>query len=675
MDPRILSYFPRSPWPHQYRGVEGVIERFKYFSDPVCLTAPTGTGKSAMQIALAQWGVAQDWPVIMLTNRKLLLEQTMGVLDAAHVPYGVRAASFPELMADHKMVQLSSIQTEIARVINTDRMQLFPAKLVLVDEAHLMKAAGAEEIIQRYVNDGAKVVGVTATPLNINHIYKHLVVACNTSEGRSCGALVKAIVYAPDEMDLSRIKPTKTGEYSVGDIRKEVWTHAIIARVYDKWKEYNPDAKPALLYAPGVAESVGFAEHFVSKGVRAAHIDGDDVWLDGKIYRSEGAIRKAVFDMWRAGDIKVICNRFVCLDDQTEVLTDAGWVGMNDISSDHQVANWDNGRVFFEQPKEIIRRQRQPSERMVVLESPSRSIRVTEDHELLYRTTRQGCFLKLPAKDLIDRAVLLPDDQYGMNDYRLQFEDGWKAEEVWCVSTSSGNIITRRKGTTTVMGNCREGLDFPTCYHIILATPIGSLCSYLQTVGRGLRKSDQTPDHVIIQDHGSSFWRHGSPNEDRDWQAMFEIPEKDVIAARLDKIRSKNEDTPEPISCPQCGMARATGLTCPGCGFTIDIKKKSRMVWQKSGELREVTHDRLPQRKTKITTDTQAKWDAVFWPSRKSKSPRAMTFKQVEAAFFRAHGYYPPRSLHNQPIHDTDWSRKVKDVSYQELRRPNNESQ
>lgn len=533
MDQQILSYFPRSPWPHQYRGVEGVIERFKYFSDPVCLTAPTGTGKSAMQIALAQWGVAQDWPVIMLTNRKLLLEQTMGVLDAAHVQYGVRAASFPELMADHKMVQLSSIQTEIARVINTDRMQLFPAKLVLVDEAHLMKAAGAEEIIQRYVNDGAKVVGVTATPLNINHIYKHLVVACNTSEGRSCGALVKAIVYAPDEMDLSRIKPTKTGEYSVGDIRKEVWTHAIIARVYDKWKEYNPDAKPALLYAPGVAESVGFAEHFVSKGVRAAHIDGDDVWLDGKIYRSEGAIRKAVFDMWRAGDIKVICNRFVC----------------------------------------------------------------------------------------------------------------------------------------------REGLDFPTCYHIILATPIGSLCSYLQTVGRGLRKSDQTPDHVIIQDHGSSFWRHGSPNEDRDWQAMFEIPEKDVIAARLDKIRNKNEDTPEPISCPQCGMARATGLTCPGCGFTIDIKKKSRMVWQKSGELREVTHERLPQRKTKITTDTQAKWDEIFWPSRKSKSPRAMTFKQVEAAFFRAHGYYPPRSLHNQPIHDTDWSRKARDVSYQELRRPNNESQ
>ena len=527
MDQDITHLFPRTPWPHQLRGVTGVLERFRYYTEPICLTSPTGTGKSAMQIALARWGVEQGLPVLMLTNRRLLLEQTMKVFDEAKIPYGVRAASFPELEREHEMVQLSSIQTEIARSIRRQRKPLHPAQLVLVDEAHLMKSGESEGLIRRYAEMGAKVVGVTATPLNLNHLYRHLVVACNTAEGRSCGALVKAIVYAPDEMDLSRIKPTKTGEYSVGDIRKEVWTHAIIARVHDKWKEYNPDARPAFLYAPGVAESVGFAEHFHAMGVRAAHIDGEDVWLDGKLYKSERAVRNAVFEEWRNGEIKIICNRFVC----------------------------------------------------------------------------------------------------------------------------------------------REGLDFPSCYHLILATPIGSLCSYLQTVGRALRKSPETPDFVVIQDHGGSYWRHGSPNENRDWMAMFEVPEREVIAQRLEKMRDKSPDAPEPINCPQCGLARSKGLTCPGCGFTIDIQKKSRLVWQKSGELKCVTTDRLPARREKLTTDTQDRWDRMFWASRKSKSPRSMNFNQLLASFFREHGYYPPKDLANMPATPDGWRVKVSEIPYQELRR------
>jgi superfamily II DNA or RNA helicase len=175
--PSVEALFPRTPWQHQYEGVHKTIQFLERFAEPICLTSPTGTGKSLMQIALTRYGVQRDWPVILFTNRRLLLEQTMGVLDGANIRYGVRAATFPELRRDHEMVQLSSIQTEITRCINGDRMTLFPAKLVLVDEAHLMKAAGAEEIIQRYIDMGSKVVGVTATPLNLSHIYKHLVQA------------------------------------------------------------------------------------------------------------------------------------------------------------------------------------------------------------------------------------------------------------------------------------------------------------------------------------------------------------------------------------------------------------------------------------------------------------------------------------------------------------------
>ena len=60
----------------------------------------------------------------------------------------------------------------------------------------------------------------------------------------------------------------------------------------------------------------------------------------------------------------------------------------------------------------------------------------------------------------------------------------------------------------------REGIDIPELYHIILATPIGSLSSYVQVVGRALRNHPSL-DKVIVQDHAGNFWRHGSANANR----------------------------------------------------------------------------------------------------------------------------------------------------------------
>ena len=81
-----------------------------------------------------------------------------------------------------------------------------------------------------------------------------------------------------------------------------------------------------------------------------------------------------------------MCNCGVlCLDEQTEILTDTGWVGIDDMSYAHRVANWDDGKIFFDHPKFIVRRQRMQSEDMIVLETKNRSIRVTEDHRMIFR--------------------------------------------------------------------------------------------------------------------------------------------------------------------------------------------------------------------------------------------------------------------------------------------------
>lgn len=62
----------------------------------------------------------------------------------------------------------------------------------------------------------------------------------------------------------------------------------------------------------------------------------------------------------------------------------------------------------------------------------------------------------------------------------------YKPEKVWCVKTSSKNIITRRNGKVTVMGNT-EGWDCPSVDCVIMLRPTKVRSLYCQCLGRGTR--------------------------------------------------------------------------------------------------------------------------------------------------------------------------------------------
>ena len=59
----------------------------------------------------------------------------------------------------------------------------------------------------------------------------------------------------------------------------------MFGRVLDHWRKLNPDGRPTILFAPGVAESIWFVDEFARNGIRAAHIDGEDTYLDGETVR------------------------------------------------------------------------------------------------------------------------------------------------------------------------------------------------------------------------------------------------------------------------------------------------------------------------------------------------------------------------------------------------------
>jgi len=498
-------------WPHQEFGISRLQEEITAGTPSVCLTSPTGGGKSKIMIAVAEWALAELGNVVVYTPRKLLIDQLKRNFTDHGLSFGVRASDYPDDLRLEEPLQISSPATEDARCFKKVRWELHNAKVVMIDEIHMQKGDTIRRIIQAHRDRGSAIVLFTATPIGISDLAEKLIVAGNMSQLRACGALVPAEVYGCPEIDTSKIAVSKSGEFSYKGI-KERWPASIYGHVLEHYKLLNPDREPSILFAPGVQESIWFAEKFREAGYRWAHIDGNDVWLDGEFYESNPDMRKHVLEMSKRGEILGICNRFVM----------------------------------------------------------------------------------------------------------------------------------------------REGVDMPWLQHCILATPIGSMVSYVQTVGRLLRAHPGI-ETVVLQDHGGNWWRHGSPNQDRDWEQYWTAPEHFATENRAERIRQRKE--PEPIHCPQCDMIRSRGDTCPKCGFRHTTKK--RIVIQHSGQLREMTGDIFRPRSRQMRANTQQIWDKYFWGSWK-KGTR--TFRQVEAWFFHEQHYWPPRTLNHMPTNDADWFRACRDV-------------
>lgn len=507
-------------WPHQACALEEIPRRIDAGSRRLCLTSPTGGGKSKIICGLIAWAVERGWYAVLYTNRKLLIEQLAGVLEGHGIRFGVRASGHEDRR--ELPVQISSLPTEGVRTLKRQHWDVHGTGmgrrvLAVVDEAHLNKSDTAQQMLAAHYERGDSYVGVTATPMDLGHLYDELVVAGTPSELRKCGALVPAYHYGPDEPDLRGFKANvKTGEYSERDVRKAVMTKCVFGRVWEWYQKLNPERRPTILFGPGVPESVWFAERLCEQGVRAAHLDGNGIWLDGAYRRSSTEERQELLEAVRRGEVEVLCNRYVA----------------------------------------------------------------------------------------------------------------------------------------------REGLDLPEVSHLILATVMGSLQTYLQSAGRGLRACPGK-DNLTIQDHGGHWHRHGSVNADRQWS--LNLSAHVVNGLREERLREKRE--PEPIHCPHCGRIRSSGPVCPQCGHQSD--KRSRVVIQTDGTLREHTGDIYKPRRVRLVNDTMAKWRTMYFRAKRSRN--GMTFRQAEALFFVENHHYPPRDLPLMPRHDLDWFRPVAEVAAERL--------
>ena len=502
-------------WPHQQRCLEQIAAARREGYRRILVTAPTGAGKTVIMEQLLE----TERSAVLYTDRRLLWEQLSNRLGEAGFDFGLRASGY-ECIPEFP-IQLAMVQTEVNRVLDYQQRKHHECATVILDEAHRMKGEQMRSMLDLHDADGSTLIGFTATPIGCGDLYDTLIVAADNRECRACGSHVPAYTYAPDEPDLKHVGRQATGEFENEKMAKLFKRPVVFGRVFDHWKKLNADAKPTILFGPDVPGSQWFAEQFRAKGVRSAHIDANQVIIDGEIYEPTREVREQLIAEMKSGNPPVLCNRFVM----------------------------------------------------------------------------------------------------------------------------------------------REGIDIPELYHCIFATAIGTLTGYLQAGGRLLR-SHPTLDHIVVQDHGGNWHRHGSLNANRDWS----LDDTEAVLRKTRAQRLRNNDEPEGIVCPECHGVRKSGNTCPHCGH--QTTRKSRHVIQRNGQLKEVTGDIYKPRKEAKSDDDRLieAWKQCLFRCGNGKKPKS--FNQAMGLFCRENGgRYPNQQWPLVPTDDVEGMQKITRESLSELGR------
>lgn len=161
-------------------------------------------------------------------------------------------------------------------------------------------------------------------------------------------------------------------------------------------------------------------------------------------------------------------------------------------------------------------------------------------------------------------------------------------------STRDQAIIDFAAGKVLVLTNVNivsEGFDLGSIAQadvtidcLIDLAPTQSLVNFMQRAGRALRPS---PGKVaVLLDHAGNIYRHGPPDEAREWS---------LEGVKRQKRKAAN-DNEEPgvdrvMTCSQCFAIHIPAAECPVCGHIYP--ERSRVVQQTDGELREVTSEQM----------------------------------------------------------------------------------
>lgn len=250
------------------------------YCSPV-LVANCGWGKSCCAAEIAKLSTAKNNRVLVIAHRVELIEQLQETFDW----WGV-----PRDRCDIMMVQSATRRL--------DRMPEYD--FIITDEAHHSTCNTYTRIFQRYPN--AKRLLLTATPRRTSGEGLRDVADCIV-QSVSVDWLIEHQYLAPYEyyapavmVDADKLH-TVRGDYDQAETVAQLDKPKIYGDVIRHYRKYA-DGKQAIVFASSISHSERVCDAFNRDGISSCHIDG-------KTHRDD---RKRIMDMFRSGEIKVLCN-------------------------------------------------------------------------------------------------------------------------------------------------------------------------------------------------------------------------------------------------------------------------------------------------------------------------------------------------------------------------------
>jgi superfamily II DNA or RNA helicase len=376
--------------PYQSLAKDAVRSEWSKGNRKTLLVLPTGTGKTIVFSKLTEDCVRNGERVLILAHRGELLDQAADKLSkSTGLGCAVEKAENTCLDSWFRVV-VGSVQS----MMRESRLNLFKKDhfdTIIVDEAHHCLSDSYQRIFSYFTE--AKVLGVTATPdrgdmRNLGQFFESLAYEYTLpkaiKEGFLCPIKAQTI---PLKLDLTGVG-MQSGDFKAGDLGTALDPY--LYQIADEMAAHCADRK-TVVFLPLIKTSQKFRDILQTRGFRAAEVNGSS---------DDRAEVLADFDI---GKCNVLCNSMLlCLDTQTEILTDKGFVKCGEMTLQHKVANWNfDGSVFFEEPKEIVKRPLGLDEHIVSIDSRTINLRVTNTHRMIVRCgENQSNWKKISAEEL-----------------------------------------------------------------------------------------------------------------------------------------------------------------------------------------------------------------------------------------------------------------------------------
>ena len=283
-------------YPFQHNAVADIERKVAEGVRRILLAAATGAGKTIIASEIIRRHRLRS--ILFLAHRDELLTQARDKLKRFDVAAGIIKAGRDKDMRPQALVQVAGVQTLYWRAVRTDRMEMPPAGIVFVDEAHHVRARTYMSIVEQYPN--AIIIGLTATPCRgdgrgLGNVFEALVDTPPVAELIKLGLLVPPKIFTTPPPDLSGVRVKSTGDYNTDELSQKM--DPLVGDVIEHWLKHS-QRRRTVCFAVDVKHSVHLTDEFLKSDVRAEHLDGTTVQAE----------REAILGRLASGETEVICN-------------------------------------------------------------------------------------------------------------------------------------------------------------------------------------------------------------------------------------------------------------------------------------------------------------------------------------------------------------------------------